>query len=216
MSASTAELLKSPKLPRFVAELNRALAVESEKRRRFRAHTPESLKAEFINGEVIVNPPVRLEHTSAGRLLLTLLNAYVESRGLGLVGYEKLMISLSRNDYEPDICFFSKAKARRFRRSQTRFPAPDLIVEILSPSSVKTDRGVKFEDYAAHGVAEYWIVDPAKRVMEQYLLEHGAYRLALKGATGIVRSRAVKDFAIPVAAIFDSRANLEALRKLLA
>ena len=125
------------------------------------------------------------------------------------------MIALTRNDYEPDIVFFSKTKARHFKRSQTRFPAPDFIVEILSPSSVQTDRGVKFEDYAAHGVAEYWIIDPAKKTLEQYLLEGGAYRLALKARTGTVRSRAVKGFEIPVAAIFGRRANLDSLRRLL-
>jgi Uma2 family endonuclease len=215
MHTLTAELLRSPRLPLYVEELKRTLAAEGEKRRRFQASLGADQKAEFINGEVILNPPARLEHTCAEGMLLTLLRAYVESRGLGLVAHEKTMISLTRNDYEPDICFFNKAKARRFKRAQTRFPAPDFVVEILSPSSVQTDRVVKFEDYAAHGVAEYWIIDPAKRTLEQYLLEGTEYRLERRGKGGTVRSRAVEGFEIPVAAVFEPRRNVETLRKLL-
>lgn len=215
MSAPTAELLRSPRLPLYVAELERALAAEKARRRRFYRETPEDRKAEFINGEIIVNPPVRLEHISSERFLVALLSAYVDSRGLGCLGHEKMMISLTRNDYEPDICFFAKARARHFKPSQTRFPAPDFIVEVLSPSTAQIDRGLKFQDYAAHGVGEYWLVDPAKKTVEQYLLERGEYRLAFEGKSGTLRSRAIKGFEISVAALFERRAYAEALRKLL-
>ena len=148
MSTPTAELLKSPRLPLYIEELKRALALEKTRRQRSSRDTREDQKAEFINGESIVNPPAPLEHISAERFFLGLLSAYVDSRDLGCLGHEKMMISLTRNDYEPDLCYFTKAKARRFKPSQTRFPAPDFIVEILSPSTAQTDRGVKFEDYA--------------------------------------------------------------------
>ena len=215
MSTPTAELLKSPRLPLYVEELKRALAAERARRQRFYRDTPEDQKAEFINGEVIVSPPARLEPISSERLLIVLLSAYVDARDIGCLGHEKMMISLTRNDYEPDVCFFTKAKARRFKSSQTRFPAPDFIAEILSPSTERNDRGIKFEDYAAHGVGEYWIVDPAKKTVEQYLLEHGEYRLAFSGKSGTLRSRKIKGFEIPVAAVFERRAYAEALRKLL-
>ena len=215
MSTPTAELLRSPRLPLYVAELKRALAAEKVRRQRFYRETPEDQKAEFINGAVIVNPPARLEHISSETFLVALLGAHVHSKDLGCLGHEKMMVSLARNDYEPDICFFTKSKARHFKPSQTRFPAPDFIVEILSPSTAQTDRGVKFEDYAAHGVGEYWLVDPTKRTVEQYLLERGEYHLAFEGKSGTLRSRAIKGFAIPVAALFERRAYAEALRKLL-
>ncbi len=51
---------------------------------------------------------------------------------------------------------------------QMKYPAPDFIAEILSPSTESVDRITKFEDYAAHGVAEYWLIDPAKKIVEQY------------------------------------------------
>lgn len=215
MSTPTAELLNSPRLPLYVEELKRALALEKARRQRFYRETREDQKAEFINGEAIVNPPSRLEHIAAERFLIGLLSAYVDARDLGCLGHEKMMISLTRNDYEPDICYFTKARARRFKPSQTRFPAPDFIAEILSPSTAHTDRGVKFEDYAAHGVAEYWIVDAAKKTVDQYLLEHGEYRLAFSGKSGTLRSAAIKGLEIPVTALFERRAYGEALRRLL-
>ena len=64
------------------------------------------------------------------------------------------MVSLTRNDYEPDICFFGVAKAAQLTPDQMRFPVPDLVVEVLSETTQAVDRGVKFDDCAAHGVAE--------------------------------------------------------------
>lgn len=76
-----------------------------------------------------------------------------------MVLIEKAPISLKRNDYEPDICFFEQGVAHTFDPDQQQFSAPQLIVEILSPSTAKRDRTVKFEDYQAHGIKDYWIVD---------------------------------------------------------
>ena len=69
------------------------------------------------------------------------------------------MITLTRNDYEPDICFFRKDKSDNFTEDQVLFPAPDLVIEVLSDSTEKRDRGVKFKDYQAHKIEEYWIID---------------------------------------------------------
>jgi Uma2 family endonuclease len=73
----------------------------------------------------------------------------------------------------------------------------------------------KFEDYERHGVREYWIVDPDDETVEQYVLESGRYRLLLKSGEGHIRSHAVEGFVIPIRAIFDEAANLEALREML-
>jgi Uma2 family endonuclease len=68
------------------------------------------------------------------------------------------------------VCFFDNAKASTFQPEQMIHPAPDFVVEILSTSTEARDRGIKFEDYAAHGVREYWLVDPEGETLEQYLL----------------------------------------------
>lgn len=134
---------------------------------------------------------------------------------LGYVGFEKIMVSLTRNDYESDICYFNKEKASQFKPDQMRFPAPDFVVEVLSNSTVANDRGVKFEDYAAHGIVEYWIVDPDEETIEQYELREDAYELVVKVKAGQIDSLVIPDFTIPVRAVFDEQENRVALQTLL-
>jgi Uma2 family endonuclease len=125
------------------------------------------------------------------------------------------MVSLSRNDYEPDVCFFGVEKEKKFhKQDQMQFPAPDFVVEVLSPSTEKHDREVKFKDYAAHHVSEYWIIDPDKKFVEQYLLKDGAYELNLKSKSGIITALAIEGFSIPIEAIFDSKENLKTLKQI--
>lgn len=209
-------LVHSPQLPLYVQQLQAYLSQEAEKRQAFYEQMTEAQKAEFINGEVVLQSPVRLRHSKASETLYTLLNTFVDLRRLGYVGHEKILVSLTRNDYEPDICFFGQDKARSFTPDQMRFPAPDLVVEALSPSTEEIDRLVKFEDYAAHGVAEYWLVDPEDEIVEQYLLHAGEFHLHIKSDSGLVRSSAVPGFAIPIRAIFDHEEQLAALRRIMA
>lgn len=209
------QLLESPKLNVVFAQLQRIVSEEQARREQFYATLREDEKSEFINGEVIVQSPVKLRHNVASHNLSMLLSAYARKHGLGLVGHEKLLVALTRNDYEPDVCFFGADKTGAFQPDQMIFPAPDFVVEVLSPSTVAIDRGVKFEDYAAHGVAEYWIVDPDGERIEQYLLEGDTYVLAFKADSGAVRSRAVAGFVVPVRAVFDEGENLAVLGQVL-
>ncbi|HEX3053442.1 MAG TPA: Uma2 family endonuclease [Aggregatilineaceae bacterium] len=187
-----------------------------EKRQYFYAEISEVKKAEFINGEILIHAPTRLREANAIDNLLCLLDGYVEKHHLGTVGHGKLLITLARNDYEPDICFFGTAKAQHFTPDQTQFPAPDLVVEVLSDSTAAIDRGLKFEDYALHGVAEYWIIDPEQESIEQYVLRGTAYELAVKVKTGTIQSNIVSGFEIPVRAVFDSPEQIAALQAILA
>lgn len=209
------ELQASPKLELYFEEIQRILQAEQIKRSEFyRIITPKD-KAEFINGEIIFHSPVRLRHNRVGKLLLVLIDAYVRKHQLGYVGYEKLLISLTRNDYEPDICFFRRDVSQTFSPQQMRFPAPDFIVEILSDTTLKIDREIKFDDYAAHGVKEYWIIDPDAEIVEQYLLQDEEYMLLKKTDSGILKSEAIPGFTIPVRAMFDEQENLNALQALI-
>jgi Uma2 family endonuclease len=209
------EILRSPRLPEYLAELKTILRAERAKRQRFIREVGDSRRAEFINGEVILPRLATLENLGASANLARLIGVYTQKHSGGCVGGGRLMISLTRNDYEPDVCFWGTAKAAKFKPKQMRFPAPDLVVEVLSRSTERTDRTIKFEDYAAHGVAEYWIVDPRKRTIEQYLLSGEQYELALKVRDGTVRSRAIKGLEIPVRAVFDGQANLRALAEIV-
>ncbi len=56
---------------------------------------------------------------------------------------------------------------------QGRDGPPDLVVEVISPESVGGDRGEKFHEYEGAGIAEYWLVDPQREVLEVYVLDDG-------------------------------------------
>ena len=216
MEAILAPLVHSPKLHFYLRQLQEVVKAENVKRQRFYADITEDQKAEFINGAVVIQSPVKLQHHRAASLLFNLLHNYVHLHHLGLVGYEKIMISLTRNDYEPDLCFFPQAIADDFTQGQWQFPTPAFIVEVLSPNTADIDRTIKFEDYAAHGVGEYWIIDPEAETIEQYLLAENGYKLRVKVQTGAIRSRAIAGFEIPVRAIFEEQANLRVLQAWLA
>ncbi len=210
-------LLESPLLPRHAERINHALAEERARRERFYEEITEGDRWEFINGEIFMHSPARYAHAEVLGCLTCLLGPYVNRHRLGVVLTEKAMVSLTRNDYEPDLCFFRQEVADTFTPDALKFPAPDLIAEILSPSTARHDRGLKKDDYAAHGVAEYWIVDPVALAVEVYRLRGEVYAPAVRvhGGDELV-SAAVADFRVPVRALFDRQANVAALSALLA
>ena len=209
------ELSHSPGLALIVEQFQSILLEEREKRQCFYEELLETQKAEFINGEIVVQSPVRMRHSNASENLFALLKAYVQKHQLGYVGHEKILVALTRNDYKPDICFFGTVKAQAFTPDQMKFPAPDFVAEVISKSTESVDRGVKFEDYALHGVGEYWLVDPTQELVEQYVLRNAAYVLVAKTKTGTVESEIIRGFEIPVRAIFDSKEQMIALRAIV-
>jgi Uma2 family endonuclease len=191
------------------------LESERERREKFYDEITPEMKAEFINGEIIVHSPVNLNHLHATKNVFQLLGATVQRDRLGEVFLEKALIALTRNDYEPDISFFSKVKASQFTGDQNKFPAPDMVVEVLSQSTEHRDRGIKFRDYAAHGVREYWLVEPQLKEVEQYRLEGDSYRLVLKSNSGEIQSSVIDGFKIPVRAIFDADLTFSLLKEIV-
>lgn len=77
---------------------------------------------------------------------------------------------------QPDILLLHKSKSHQLSNRGVEGP-PDLVVEILSPSSAWRDRGKKMNLYAHYGVSEYWIVDSKNEWLEQYFLEQSRFTL---------------------------------------
>ncbi|MFP5040461.1 Uma2 family endonuclease [Parasediminibacterium sp. JCM 36343] len=198
-----AALVDSPNAIKIIEAATLVFAKEREDRAKFYDLVHENHKAEFINGQIVFHSPVRLRHWDASMKLSSLLHVHVDKNQLGIVGVEKVMIQLTRNDYEPDICFFKKERADTFAPEQLLFPAPDFIIEIVSESTEKNDRGIKLIDYAAHGVTEYWIVDTKKKSIEQYLLQGNEYMLEAKiTGQGYIESAVVTGFGAKLEDIF--------------
>lgn len=210
-----ATILESPAAPSMVARLISELDNERRRRQQFYQDIDDDMKIEFINGETVVHSPVKKEHTDVVGALYHLIDYFVRLARLGWVGYEKVMSAFTRNDYEPDVVFFGNEKSAAFQKGQWKYPPPDFVVEVLSEGTKDRDRGIKFRDYEAHGVQEYWIIDPEEESIEQYFLHEGSFKLHLKAGRGLIESRAVPGFSIEIRAVFDEKANLEALRQII-
>lgn len=216
MEALLEPLVNSPKLPFYFHRLQDVVTEEAARRARFYDEIEDGQKIEFINGEIIMHSPDLARHTAARIRLGRLLGTCVSLHRLGWMGDEKVLSAFTRNDYMPDIVFFAAEKAATITPITLKFPVPDFVVEVLSPSTERRDRGVKFEDYAGHGVGEYWLVDAERETLEVYLPDGaGGYRLEARQHDGTVRSAALNGLVLPVRAIFDDEENLRALRQLL-
>lgn len=218
MTELAAQLLESPKAPQIIQQVQAILNDEQTRRQAFYEWMDEDMKAEFINGEIVVHSPALHKHNAVVLLLGTLMNAFVIEREMGIVVVEKALVELTRNSYEPDICYFGPVKAATIQPEMLYYPAPDLVVEVLSKSTKRNDREVKFEDYAAHNVAEYWIIDPTRQTVELFTIDADTEAYAAVGLFRMgdsVSSQQLPGFTIPVKAIFDAGANMTALRTLL-
>lgn len=195
-----------------------ALEEEEKRRKEFREWITPSVKAEFIHGETIIHSPAKKRHWDANLLLSRVLSTYVDVNDLGMIGSEKVMIALTRNDYEPDIVYFSKAKAANFKEDQMLFPAPDLVIEILSPSTAKKDKTTKLEDYAYHQIPEYWIIDPVKQHLHKHILPTGSkkyFPAKIYQSKDFLETAIFPNLEIPIQAIFDKQINLKTIKKIM-
>jgi Uma2 family endonuclease len=125
MDSLVEQLLDAPQVRLYLAQVQAVLQDEERQRQHFYATLREDQKAEFINGAIIVHSPVKFRHNEASLDLATLLHAYVSTHQIGVVTHEKVLVTLTRNDYEPDIAFFGAATAASFTPDQLHFPAPD-------------------------------------------------------------------------------------------
>ena len=111
--------------------------------------------------------------------LLLLLGQHAKQKDLGIVLPAPLDVVLAREAQitQPDLIFVGKSHRAKLLARAVVNGAPDLVVEILSPSTARMDRKVKLLLYAQHGVGEYWIVDPEDRSVEVYVLDGNSFRI---------------------------------------
>jgi Uma2 family endonuclease len=137
--------------------------------------TPDDGKRyELVRGDLYVTPSPNPVHQRVSKRLERVLTDYFEGRGHGEVFHAPIdLILTSRDVFVPDILVVADAKHVSKRGIEG---PPLLVVEILSPSTSKRDRGLKARRYAELGVGHYWIVDPAKKRIECHSLSEGAFR----------------------------------------
>jgi Uma2 family endonuclease len=159
---------------------------------------PSGIRLELVDGEIAVSPSPIPDHSFIETMLKHILLQHILDRDLGRLYGDVDTIFGPHDVRRPDIIYFSKSRVHLVGPKAMEGP-PDLCVEILSPSSETIDKVDKYEQYEAAGVAHYWIVDPAHRTAEAFVLSGGRYAPAGKGRdTDVVRFPPFTDLGIPL------------------
>ena len=146
---------------------------------------------EFIDGRLLVHSPAGLRHQFVFGFVFRLFSGYVESRDLGHVLSGPFAMELAaERKFEPDLIYVSHATGRNLTETRLVGPA-DVAVEIASPSTGGYDRGEKRECYRVAGVREYWVIDPARRVL---VLDRPAGHEVTRCTDGVVQSELLPGF----------------------
>ena len=165
--------------------------------------TPEDERYELIDGELIAAAAPNIAHQSTQANLGAPMHTFVRSEGLGYVFFSPCDVVLSEhNTFQPDLIFVSNENAGIITEANIQ-GAPDLVVEIISPSSTGRDWVVKRDLYAKHGVKEYWLIDPINRTLWVMLLEDGYLELAGEYREGdTVTASTIEGFNVSLSDIF--------------
>jgi Uma2 family endonuclease len=144
-----------------------------------RLPTSGTTRYEVIDGELAVTPAPTGAHQRVVSHLIRILGGFVHDHGLGIALPSPVDVLFGEGDYfEPDVVFV-RAEHEHLIGDRGIECTPDLVVEILSPSTAHRDRGIKLERYRHFGVPEYWIVDMDARAIE-------VWRLAASAQTAVV------------------------------
>lgn len=160
---------------------------------------------EVIRGVLYVSPAPGYDHQYVVTYLFRRLDRFVEDHGLGLFltsPFDVLMGNIA-TPIQPDFLFLRAGREPRTGRPNFQ-GAPDLVVEVLSPSNRRYDRKIKLEAYEEAGVQEYWLVDPMARTVVIHVLgRNGRYaEFDRGGERDTVRSRVLEGFSLRVADLF--------------
>ena len=137
---------------------------------------------EILDGELFVTPSPAPRHQIILANLVGILSPYVRHRDLGIILFAPLdVIFADTSIAEPDLIYLDNDRMSLMSQRAIEGP-PTLVVEVLSPSTERTDRGRKFSVYARFGVGFYWIIDPAERVLEAYRRDGAAFVLAMRAS----------------------------------
>jgi Uma2 family endonuclease len=164
---------------------------------------------ELIRGEIVVAAAPGEPHMEAALALMFLLAPMERTHHLGKLYIAPYEVHLPTGDVvQPDL-FFLRTERWSLRRGSHIEGAPDLIMEIVSPSSRLRDLVEKRRIYAAAGVQEYWIIDLQARALEALSLRDQQYE-RIDQAGSIVRSRLLPLFEVDVEHLFGSLSSLPA------
>ena len=166
-------------------------------------NTSDDKRYELIDGELILAPAPRRDHQRVDMKLGWRLGRFVEENALGVVySAPRDVVFSDTNIVQPDLMFISNERMHIDTEAEV-WGGPDLVIEILSPSTAARDRTLKRALYARHGVNEYWLVDADARTIAVLLLgQQGFEPVATYSEGDTLVSPTLPGFSILVDEVF--------------
>lgn len=136
---------------------------------------PEGTPIQVIQNQFYMSPSPTFDHFSIAREIFVQLYSHVTENNLGEAIYAPVDVYLGdKNAVQPDVFFISNVN-KQYIRKDGIYGAPDLIVEVLSPSNRNADLIKKKTVYEQFGVKEYFIVEPSDKTVLSFYLKDGSY-----------------------------------------
>ena len=159
---------------------------------------------ELFDGEIMKRSAPSLIHQRISRKLLGKMDAYIEEKKLGEIFSAPVDLNLDEhNAFQPDLAFISKERSFLIEDDDYIKGAPDLVVEIISPGTVKKDRVIKKNLCERFAIREYWLVDPLNKGIEIYIMQEDKYVLHdLQEINGKISSTVLTGFELELGHIF--------------
>lgn len=172
----------------------------------FRQFPVDGKRYELVRGEVHVTPSPATRHQFIVQNLALSLGLHVVKDNLGEVLTAPLDVRLSEDTaFQPDLIFVSNSRAGIILENWIE-GAPDLVVEVSSPSTATYDRATKLPLYAEFGVSEYWLVDSQVKTVEVLKLEGKKYFVdATLAGEQVLTSNLFPGWQLPLHDLFDFR-----------
>lgn len=160
---------------------------------------------ELLGGRIIMTPPANFPHSALAVRIIVPLQNYSEATG-GLVQESSAGFDFPSGDtLAPDVTFISASRLATGPRPEQGGPVkivPDLVVEVLSPSTARRDRTEKKKVYEHCGVEEYWLVDPRRREVAILQREGDRFGTLRVTRTGPIVSRVAAGLDLTIEKLF--------------
>ena len=159
---------------------------------------------ELLNEKLVRRTAPSVTHQRISRKLLRLLDTFVTEKDLGEVFCAPIDVYFDGgNGVQPDLSFIKKERLFIIENEDYINGAPDLIVEVISPGSVRRDKVDKKDLYQRFAVKEFWLIDPQNQTIEIYIIENDAYKLHdFQEQKGKIASILLEGFEVDLEAIF--------------
>lgn len=159
---------------------------------------------ELINGELMRKQAPQPLHQKISRRVSAAFEVFLAKNPIGEFFYAPIDVFFDNyNNAQPDLLFVNNDRSFIIDLKNGIMGAPDLIVEIISPSSIKIDRFDKKEMYKKFAVKEYWLIDPKNQTDEIYVFENDDYKLhQFLEIEGAIKSTIMKDLDMDIKTMF--------------